>query len=175
MSYPQNSSETFYKNKQPSTYDALRPNGFKFSVNRLPNVNYFCQRANIPELSITPVAVNNRLATLPVAGDKLQFEPLQVTFLVAEDMSNYIELANWLFAMGPRKDVSSYADYNKPLHSNGSLIVLNSANRPTVNINFYDMLPVSLAGMEFDITVQSPQYLTAVATFQYSYYEILPL
>lgn len=175
MPYPQNSTETFYQDKKPSTYDALRPNGFKFTVNRLPNVNYFCQRANIPELSITAVAVNNRLATLPVAGDKLQFDQLRVTFLVAEDMSNYVELANWLFAMGPRRDVKDYAAYNKPLHSNGNLIILNSANRPAVNINFYDMLPISLEGLEFDITVQTPQYLTAVATFQYSYYEIVTI
>ena len=175
MPYPQNSAETYYKNKQPSTYDALRPTGFKFSVNRIPNVNYFCQRANIPELSVTAVAANNRFATLPVAGDKLQFAELQVSFLVAEDLSNYIEIANWLFAMGPRADTSSYQNYNNPLHSDGNLIILNSSNNPAVSINFYNLLPISLAGVEFDITVQTPQYLTAVATFQYSYYEIVPL
>ena len=54
-----------------------------------------------------------------------------------------------------------------------TLTVMNSANNVTKQIKFVDAYPTSLSSIPFDITTTDVEYLTAVASFRYSYYQFL--
>ena len=47
-----NITEAAFSANNPGELDYLKPNGFKFMVHNIPNVSYFCQAANIPEINI---------------------------------------------------------------------------------------------------------------------------
>ena len=102
-----------WKNRQPTDLDYLKPNGFKFTVNTLPNVSYFCQSANIPSLSIGFVDYQNPLISIPFPGEKLYFSDLTIKFLIQENMENYVELYNWLVGLGAPEDKSQYVNWQK--------------------------------------------------------------
>ena len=88
---------------QPENANFLSPLGFRFIVDKLPNVNYFCQSAGPPAVALTELSLPNPLLNLPFAGTKLDYSPFDIRFRVDEDMKNYLEIYDWLVGLGTLK------------------------------------------------------------------------
>ncbi len=172
---------------EPANKNYLKPNSFKFLIHRLPNVEYFCQSANIPKLTLGAAIQPTPFRDIPHVGDKLEFDYLNITFIVDETMNNYIELHQWIVGLGFPKSHSQFASLIKnpsttflgsekmlesSVYSDASLFVLDSNNNPVVEIRFYDIMPSSIEGLDFDIRIPTVDYFTGIATFAYKYYEI---
>ena len=50
----------------------LSPIGFKFSLKRSPGVAYFCNEANIPDMSLSIAEQPTYLRNIPLPGDKIE-------------------------------------------------------------------------------------------------------
>ena len=185
-------TEANWVNQQPSDLDYLKPNGFKFQIHNLPNVSYFCQAANIPAIQIGSPSMPTPLSDIPVPGDKLTYGDLVIRFLVQENMANYVELYNWLIGLGFPNDRKEYKDWNDSQRyrfpavadkrlgalgnfSDADFFVLDSDNNPNVKITYYDVFPVSLEALDFDISSGRADFLVGIAAFKYRHYEITPL
>lgn len=184
-----NVTEGTFAAGNPSELDFLRPNGFRFQIANIPNVSFFCQAANIPQISTGSPEYQTPLSNIPFPGDKLQFGELLIRFLIQEDMANYIELYNWLSGMTfPEKhqqftDYVEQQSYRSPsvrknakettaLTSDATLFVLDSNNNPNVKITFIDAFPISLEGLDFDIQQGAADYFTGIAGFRYRTFKI---
>ena len=184
-----NITEAAFSANNPGELDYLKPNGFKFMVHNIPNVSYFCQAANIPEINIPAAEQPSPLVDIPHPGDKLQFGQLILRFLIQEDMANYKELYDWLIGLGFPEDHNQYASYGKTQEyrfpdidpkkqaslgqfSDATLHILDSNNNPIVQITFKDLFPVSLQGLDFEIYTGNTDYMTGVAIFRYRNYTI---
>ena len=178
---------TQWGRKQPDNLDFLRPNGFRFLIQSLPKVTYFCQSANIPEIRLGVAIQPTPFVDIPRPGEKLDFSELTIKFMIQEDLANYMELYNWMMGLGfptsrdqfrkltsgqaiTGNDVNFKADGGEL--SDASLIVLGSDNHRVAQINFYDCFPISLTGMEFDVSSTNTQYFQAAAVFKYRQYEL---
>lgn len=166
-------------NTQPENKNMLSPTGFRFVLNRTPNVNYFTYSVPIPTLTLGEIDTENPNVRLPFPGDKLRYEPLSIRFRVDEDLQNYLEIHNWLVSLGYPEDIlnqSSYARgaYNTSgaVYSDASLLVLTSNMNVNLRINFKNLFPISLTELNFDASLTDIEYLEATATFRYSTYEI---
>lgn len=100
-------------NTQPSNINMMSPLGFRFVIKRLPTVNYFCQQATIPALSMNPIDVGSPNSSVPMPGSKLFFDPLTIRFKVDEDLNNYMEIYNWLVGLGHPQSLQQTADYKR--------------------------------------------------------------
>jgi len=184
-----NVEEATFAANNPSELDFLRPNGFRFQIANIPQVSFFCQAANIPQMSIGQPEVNTPLANIPFPGDKLQFGELIIRFLIQEDMGNYKELYNWLTGLGFPESHKQFTDYISTQEyrtatsssdkkeaiaqvSDATLFVLDSNNNPSLKITFIDAFPVSLEGLDFDITQGAGDYFTGLAGFRYRTFKI---
>ena len=67
--------------KQPTNANFLSPLGFRFIVDKLPNVNFFCQSASLPSVSLAETEIPNPLVRLPYAGTKLTYAPLDLSLI----------------------------------------------------------------------------------------------
>lgn len=179
-----------YVNSLPKTYDYLRPNAFKFTVKDLPNTSFTCQSANIPSLQIGSATQPTPFVDIPRIGDKINFGDFTIRFIISEDMSNYIELYNWIIALGFPESYNQFSDLlkNRPgrfpfktnqkgenevlAYSDGTLSILDSTNNPITNIIYKNIFPVSLEALDFDIASASVEYFTAIASFKYSVFEV---
>jgi hypothetical protein len=163
----------------------LKPNSFKFLINRAPNVTYTCQSANIPVLSLGAPMQNTPFVDIPQFGDKVAYGEFTIRFLVNEDMSNYIEIHDWIKEIGVPYGGSDWGKTNTqqtPFRnasriyergfSDGALLILNSDNIPTVKLTFQDMFPISIEALDFDITTAGMEYFVGVATFRYKLFTI---
>lgn len=179
-----------YANSLPTTYDYLRPNAFRFSVKDIPNVSFTCQSANLPQIAVGFASQPSPFTDIPKIGDKLEFGEFTIRFLISEDMSNYLEIYNWLVALGFPKDYNQFGALikNRPsrfpfkvnqkgetevlAYSDATLTILDSTNTPKVNIIYKDIFPISLEGLDFDIASAGVEYFTAIASFKYTLFEV---
>jgi len=76
---------------QPINTSFLSPIGFKFQLNNFPEVNYFCQAATLPGISISAIDVPTPQKAIAIAGDEVQFEELSIRFIVDENMKNWFQ------------------------------------------------------------------------------------
>lgn len=177
----------------PTTYDFLRPNAFKFGIKDLPKTSFTCQSANLPQLALGSAMQPTPFTDIPLIGDKPNWGDFTIRFLIAEDMSNYLELYRWLVALSFPENYNQFKNFadnrigrfpfvTKPngteeilAYSDGTLTILDSTNSPKVNIIFKNLFPVSLEALDFDIASQSVEYFTAIATFKYTVFEVEPL
>ena len=165
----------------PENLNALQQLNFVLHIPRAPNVNFFCQRANIPSIRLNVSDAPTPIIAYAQPGDHLEYEDLQVTFQVAEDLSNYLELHNWIRSLGRLQPADYYAlSQNSIISGNGTksdimLSVLSNHKNPIYNINFHGAFPTFISGLEFNVTDSDIDYLTAVAIFHYTYFDISPI
>lgn len=163
----------------PTNKNFLSPLGFRFLVKKLPNVNFFAQKANIPGVSLQATEQPNPFVTIPYYGDHMAFNELQVTFRVDEDMKNYLEISTWIRALAFPEDFSEFAAlFNKSpasgegLKSDASLIITTNGKNPNYECVFQDIFPISLSDLVFDTTDEAVNYLEATVEFRYTQYKI---
>ena len=70
----------------PDNINNLSPVGYRFSIENLPNTNWFITAVNIPGISLGEVNQPTPFMQTQVPGNDLVFDPLNVTFLVDEDL-----------------------------------------------------------------------------------------
>ena len=186
--------------QQPTVFDYATGTQWRIAFNRIPKTTWFCTAANVPGITLGEASYPTPMADMFVAGDKLTFETLNITFLVDEELQNYRELWEWIVAMGAPVSHSQWTtgltkgdgltttfsavgtDDNinprqkststeKNLYSDATLIVYNSKNMPKVNVKFKDMFPTSLSSLEYSQDLTDVEYFKASATFRYLYYE----
>ena len=173
-----------------SVSNFLRPNAFKFTIKNLPSVAFTCQSANLPSLALGFTVQPTPFLDIPHVGDKNQFGDFTIRFLITEDMSNYIELYEWLVALGFPNDYNQYRNFTGdrlnrfpfvrdsfggPIavaYSDATLTILDSNNIPKTNINFKDAFPISVEALDFDITSSSVDYFVGIASFKYKLFDI---
>ncbi len=161
--------------------------GFKFVLERCPKVDFLCNQANIPDVSLGVAQQTTYLKNIPLPGDKLQYGNLTLSFMVDEDMENYLQLYQWITSLGFPESIAQYSELTKEdrfyptideddrfnERSDGTLIIINSDYNPSVKVKFKDLFPVNLTGIPFNSTAEQQQYYTAQATFQYTIFDVI--
>ena len=164
----------------------LSPTGFKFALKRSPGVAFFCNQANIPSLDLGIAVQPSYLKDVDVPGDKIQFGDLTLRFLVDEDLTNYMELQNWIRGLGfpeTRKNFSDLEDEGPDygiipteggdnIYSDATLQILSNNLVPKFQVMFKDLFPYSLTTITFDATDTDIEYFTAEASFKYTMYNL---
>ena len=181
---------------QPTVQDYATGTQWRLAFNRLPKTTWFCTAANIPGISLGEAQYPTPMADIMLTGDKLTFETLTITFIVDEELQNYRELWDWMVGIGaPKshdqwtsvlsegdgavrqfgandKDPRTKLTYEESnLYSDATLIVYNSKNMAKVNVQFKNMFPTSLSGLDYSQELTDVEYFHATASFRYLYYE----
>ena len=94
--------------QQPANLNQLNVVSFAVVFTKLPSVQYFCQRITLPTVVLGESNEATPFMNLPVEGDTLTFEALTLSFVVDEDLQNYIEIYNWMTALGFPRDYSQF-------------------------------------------------------------------
>ena len=161
---------------QPINTSFLSPIGFKFQLNRFPAVNYFCQAATLPGVSISSIEIATPLKSIQMSGDEVSFEELSIKFIVDENMKNWLSIYNWITRLG-FATVEDQVEYKKlrdagELTTDATLTVLTSNMNPQINFRFHECFPLSLSSIAFDSGGTDIDYVTADVSFQYDNYSV---
>lgn len=170
------------QNTQPDNFSFLSPTGFRFQIQKIPNVNYFCTSANLPDISLGEVSQDNTFIRIPIPGDKLTFGRLDLEFQVDEDLVNFREIYDWMIGLGYPDNFQQRASLQKTLQSNAisservysdaTLVITTAQYKPNIEVKFIDTYPVSLGSLEFATTGTDIEYLQGRVSFVYRKYEL---
>jgi len=153
----------------------LSPLEFVVTVKRLPNVQFFTQRATIPSVNLQAIDKPTPFKTIFEPGDNIVYSELNLSFIVDENMNNYIEVFSWLKGLSFPENFNQYKNLqnsDEGIKSDISLLVKNSHKNPSILINYFDCFPVSLSEVLLDTSQNDVIYPEATVTFQYNYFSI---
>lgn len=168
---------TYYKDidlkksgKKDASTNFLAPNNFELVIDNLtfPNVSYFVTNVNVPSFNINRTDTGFATRTAHLHADKVQYDDLTVSFLVDEDMQNYLELHDWMLAQVIQND--NYPSDSK--RRDIKIIMNTSHNNKTRIITVQDAFPTNLSDIQLDSQITDIGYVTCTATFAYSYFTI---
>jgi len=195
-------STTNVYTREPAKLDYASPVQFRFKCSKLPTVEFFCQTANIPGISIGTASMPTGLKDIPIPGEKISYSDLAISFLVDENLNNYKEIHDWIIGLGFPQNHTQFADLQAtgsdrypgsttgaivpetniavPLseggtYSDATLTVLNSKNIAVTEIRFHNIFPTSLGALSYDVQASDVNYLSTSVDFSYMYYEIVQL
>ena len=166
----------------------LSKNNFRLLIDKVPAVEYYVRSVIIPgmQFSETVQAAGVGLdAYFP--GDKVTFDTLDVTFLVDEDLENFKEIYDWMDAIVPVHDPSSYSTLTKSTSTQSklyqkaesdlaqmsdiTLVINTNKNIPNKFFRFHDAFPINLGAIELESGADSEAVICTVS-FRFTYYEI---
>ena len=195
-------TETKTVNRAPDKLDYASPIQFRFTCAKLPTVEFFCQTANIPGITLGTADVETPLKNIPMPGDKLTYGDLNVSFLVDENLNNYKELHDWISGLGFGKSHQDFADLQATaadrfpgstkgslvagveipaplseggIYSDATLTILNSKNIAKTEVRFQNVFPTTIGSLSYDVQASDIDYLKATASFDYLNYDIVQI
>lgn len=158
---------------QPKNDNLAEISAFKLIIGKIPETTYFCQKANLPGISILEVKQETVFNPLLMPGGQVTHEDFTVDFVVSEDLTNWLEIYNWIQSCSTYTDWDSIVPESDSLVSDANLFILNSKNNITHNVQFYGVFPKSLTSIEFNYTDTELSTLVSSVTFAFSYYKII--
>ena len=173
---------TSITSRTPGDVNPLQPTKFLLSFSRIPTIQYFCQKVNLPGINGTSAPFENMIKDLRVAGTKIEYGDLVVDFMLDEALAGWLELHTWFRSFAAptgfteRNRLSALQESfvkntTKRPYSDATLVILNNVNIPTLRVNFYDVFPVSLSSVQFDTESSAENILTGSGHFHYDYYD----
>lgn len=143
------------------TFDILVKNKFALIIPSLPNVQFFLQKFEMPDISVHNVNVATRFVDYNEIGTKLDFEPFNATFLVDKYSRNWSSIYNAMKAMTVEGSNIGHTD---------DIVLLVDGKEL---LRFCGAWPTSLTGYSMDSTIEDVQYVKATVTFNYDYIDLL--
>ncbi len=163
----------------PANKNFLSPLNFRFQIKKAPHINFFLQTVNLPEISLPVPEQANPFINIGQTGDHMKYGDLKISFRVDEQLEDYLEIANWIRALGFPENHEEYREIQDHPHWTGdgirsdiSLLIHNSAKMPNFDVTYVDAFPIALSGLEFTTMDSTVNYIAASATFRYTYYTI---
>lgn len=153
---------------KPSTYNPLSELNYKLTLNRGAGFTYFSQNVTLPFITLPPIQVGTPFQNMRLAGDHIDVKPLQVEFMVDENMDNYFFIWEWLVELGYPNDYQQYAkiDHEKVKYVDATLTVFNNIKQPSRFITFEQLYPIALSPpTSFTSTDASVYYVRSEAQF----------
>jgi hypothetical protein len=152
----------------------LSPLSYKFVLQRTPNLNFNIQSVRLPGMTLSSTETATPFVSIPNSG-KITFSPLTITFRVNEDMSDYLEIHNWMKGLGSPSDFTGYANLknsDQGLYSDATLVINNSRKLGNISAKFIQMFPVDISDLQFTTMDTDVNYLECTVDFRFLSYEI---
>ena len=151
-------------NNLTTNLNLLAPTGFRLTINRekFANTEFFVTSFSLPSLNLGETQFNYKNAQGYVPGETLTFDSLSMRMAIDESMEAYSELLNWMVRNEKKLEVNDMI-----------LSILSNTSAPNKQIQFSNVFPVSVAGVEFNSQATDVEYLQTDITFRYDRFTIL--
>ena len=151
---------------------------FRFTINRLPNVEFYIQGVTMPGISSGATIQPSPFKNINRPGDKLEYEDLTLKCIIDEKMEAYFEVWNWLIGITKPLEFGQYKrtkESEEGIFSDATLTILNSNKNPHVEVNFRNLFPTSVSSIDFDTKQTDVEPPMVDFTFKYGYYDFKTL
>ncbi len=146
-------------------YNLATNTNFKVEISNAPEFNYFVQSVSLPGIEMSGVETPYKGNQAFMPSDRIDYNPLTFTYILAEDFENYLFLYKWM------RDIQS-TDYPNKHFRDITLHILNNNKLANLKVIFYNCFPTSLSEIDLESAVTDTNPLTTTAMFRYQYFMI---
>ncbi len=162
----------------PTNPNLLNDKGARMVLKRAPNLVYFVQKVRIPSLRIGVATQWAPMDQMPWPGDTLYRDDFSVSFKINEDMTNYLEMWDWMVrSVAPDRPEqyrslvgSAKTQRASDLFSDVTVMVPGSSYRPNIEFRLEDAFPMGLESLDFTTDGQEVGFLDSTVTFRYRHF-----
>lgn len=154
---------------KPENTNFLQPTKYVLTFPEIPDMVYFCQKANIPGVSLGQALQETPNLDLYHSGTKMTYNTFDITFLVNENLTAWTTIYNWMVELSSVEMTYAKRKENK---KQAVLTVMSNQNNPKLRVKILNLFPISLTDLEFDTTLSAEEHITATASFRYDWFEI---
>lgn len=161
----------------------FHPKNFQLTFERIANTIFYCTTSNLPGVRIPALKQPTPLIDLRLPGNKMEFEPLVITYNIDDQFNTWISLYDWMWSVSGNT-TNNYADLKttatnsrgnqlwsvRPPYSDAILTIMTPKNNPLMRFTFHNCFPVEISPLEFNTGRSADEQLTGQATFVYDYY-----
>ncbi len=183
--------------RQPEVFDYSQSNQFKIFFPIFPTTEWFVVRANIPSVQLGQGDQFTPFVQIAVVGDHITYGDFSVTFIVDENLKNYMEMYNWVKNIGfpfshdqfntlPRPDYQdksggtnydaesdTYSKANdRDLYTDIVLQIMTSKNNLVAQCEIYEAFPTTIGAIEYSQQETDMTYATCEVGFAYSWFDV---
>jgi hypothetical protein len=133
----------------------------------------------MPNIRLGFVDVPTPFKSVYITGNKLEYDDLQITFRVDEDLDSFFEIYNWLIALGFPENFDQYKKVKDnpkgspdTLYSDATLTILTSDMVPNLHVMFEDLFPTSISDINFSVSDTDVNYVDMTVTFKYKIFHV---
>lgn len=156
----------------------LSTGGFDITIPRLPNVEFFSQKIVLPGVDASPIERSGPLSTVFDTADRLRYTDFDLSFIIDENMNNYLEIFNWMQGITAPETTAQYkalAESNDGITSDVTVLILNSHKNANVSVTFLNAFPVGLTPISLEMNNTDVTYAEGTVTFRYDRFNIQQL
>ena len=162
-----------------------------------PTTEWFVVRCNIPSVTLGQADQYTPFVDIAVVGDKLQYGDFNITFIVDEQLKNYMEMYNWVKNIGfpfeheqfnkldrpdftnrsggqkynPEKDTYSKVN-DSDLYTDILLHIMSSKNNLVATCEIYEAFPTTLGSIEYSQQETDMTYAQCEVGFAYTWFDV---
>lgn len=137
----------------------------------LESVSFTCTDFPLPGLNLSPATQATPFTDIPLRGDKLEFNPLTITFLVSAKLENWRAIYEWMIGLSAPTQPKEFCE--KDLEYTDAVLHLYTAqNNKFAEVVYKHVVPTSLADLELSTQQNENDEISCTATFQYQSYSI---
>jgi len=101
--------------RQPTVFDYSQTNQFRIYLPIFPKTEWFVVSANIPGITMGQATQATPFTDMPIVGEKIGFDNFDMTFIVDEQLKNYMEMYNWVKNIGfPHSGEKQFNKLDRP-------------------------------------------------------------
>ena len=163
-------------------YNPLNSGGWNVTFSRFPHLRFFCTSVTLPGLSVQNTKYETPYGPFPVPGSMLEngSQSISLTFMIDEDMNNWLELVRLAIAMGFPRDFNQYKVFfdrnteDETFYTDMGVVMLDNMQRPLLEIIYKDCILKSVGDLSLSLpqTGQEPEPVTCTCTWEYAYFEV---
>lgn len=156
----------------PNTTNLVQPSKYLVSFPEISDTMYFCQKANIPGVTLGMAVQATPNLDIFHSGTKIEYNTFDITFLVNEDLASWTTIYKW---MDDLSSVTNNYERRRASKKVAIFTVMSNLNNPKFRIRLNNIFPISLGDLEFDTTMSAEEHITSSASFKYDSFDIEPL
>lgn len=165
----------------PSNLNFQSAGNYQFIMNRGKVLTFNLQQVKLPNFTLTTTEIPVPGGVdIKVPGNKVEYSPLTIMYKLDESFESFIEIHDWLRGCGAPEVSDEYKRLLEEgeISQNGlfaelNVIALNNKYKPTFKFIYWNCFPIFLGiNPDLDTTLVTYPYMTVVATFNYTLYNI---
>lgn len=151
-----------YTNKQKNV---AKNTTYRFTITNQISLSLQIQSTPLTSVNLGTIPFPTQRMDLNIPNNKLELSPLNMRFLVSEDLSEWIRLYEWIIDLAVDND-----SHLKHVES-GELTILNNENEEILRIVYKGIWPILVGDLQYT-TTEDEQTLVADVSFVFDSFSI---